>query len=88
MHENEIAKQIVDATLRAHMALGPGLLESVYQAALVYELEKRGLHVSPQQAIPVVYESVRIETGFLCGSGGGEQSDRGDQGSADHSPGT
>jgi GxxExxY protein len=64
MNENEIAQQIVDAALRVHMALGPGLLESVYQAALTYELEKRGLRVSPQQAIPVVYESVRIETGF------------------------
>lgn len=64
MHENEIAQQIVDAALRVHVALGPGLLESVYQAALAYELEKRGLRVSPQQAIPVVYESVRIETGF------------------------
>ena len=64
MNENEIAQQIVDAALRVHMALGPGLLESVYQAALVYELEKRGLRVSAQQAIPVVYESVRIETGF------------------------
>ena len=64
MDENEIAQQIVDAALRVHRALGPGLLESVYQAALVYELEKRGLRVSAQQAIPVVYESVRIETGF------------------------
>jgi GxxExxY protein len=66
MNENEIAQQIVDAALRVHRALGPGLLESVYQAALAYELEKRGLHVSPQQAIPVVYESVRIDTGFYA----------------------
>ena len=46
------------------MALGPGLLKSVYQAALEYEVKKRRLRVSPQQAIPVIYESVRIETGF------------------------
>jgi len=64
MNENEIAQQIVDAALRVHMALGPGLLESVYQAAMEYELNKRRLRVSPQQAIPVIYESVRIETGF------------------------
>jgi len=42
----------------------PGLLESVYEAALAYELEKRGLRITRQQAIPVVYESVRIHTGF------------------------
>jgi GxxExxY protein len=64
MNENEIAQQIVDAALRVHMALGPGLLESVYQAALEYELKERRLRVFPQQAIPVIYESVRIETGF------------------------
>ena len=64
MNENEVAQQIVDAALRVHMALGPDLLESVYQAALEYELKKRGLRVSPQQAIPVIYELVRIETGF------------------------
>jgi GxxExxY protein len=46
------------------MVLGPGLLESVYQAALAYELEKRGLRISREQAIPVVYESVQIQAGF------------------------
>jgi GxxExxY protein len=64
MNENEIAQQIVDAALRVHMTLGPGLLESVYQATLAYELEKRGLRVTRQQAIPVVYEAIRIDTGF------------------------
>jgi GxxExxY protein len=47
-------------------ALGPGLLESVYQAALAYELKKRGMRVAPQQAIPVVYEGVHIDTGFYA----------------------
>jgi GxxExxY protein len=64
MSENVVAKQIVDAAYRVHTTLGPGLLESVYQAALAYELEKRGLRVARQQAIPVVYEAVRIDTGF------------------------
>lgn len=59
-----MAQQIVDAAYRVHTTLGPGLLESVYQAALAYELGKRGLRVSREQAIPVVYESVRIQTGF------------------------
>jgi GxxExxY protein len=64
MDENAVARQIVDAAYRVHTTLGPGLLESVYEAALTYELEKRGLRVSRQQAIPVVYESVGIQTGF------------------------
>lgn len=64
MSENVVARQIVDAAYRVHTTLGPGLLESVYEAALAYELEKRGLRLSRQQAIPVVYEAVRIQTGF------------------------
>jgi len=63
---NAIANQIVDAAYRVHTTLGPGLLESVYQAALAYELEKRGMRVARQQAIPVVYEAVRIDTGFYA----------------------
>jgi GxxExxY protein len=64
MDENAVARQIVDAAYRVHTTLGPGLLESVYEAALAYELEKLALRVSRQQAIPVVYEEVRIQTGF------------------------
>lgn len=64
MTENAIAKEIVDAAFRIHTALGPGLLESVYDAVLSYELAQRGLRVSRQQPIPVVYGAVRIDTGF------------------------
>jgi GxxExxY protein len=64
MRENEIAKEIVDAAYKIHTTLGPGLLESVYETVLAYELERRGLSVVRQQAIPVVYESVRLEEGF------------------------
>lgn len=64
MTENAVAKQIVDVAFRVHRALGPGLLESVYEAVLAGELEKRGLSVARQQAIPVVYEGTRFETGF------------------------
>src|SRR5262249_9638559 len=49
---------------RIHTTLGPGLLESVYQTVLTYELGRRGLRAVSQQAIPVVYESIRIDTGF------------------------
>lgn len=64
MTENAIAQQIVDAAFRIHTTLGPGLLESVYDAVLVYELGRRGLHTVRQQPIPVVYEGVHIDTGF------------------------
>lgn len=64
MTENAIAKEIVDAAFRIHTTLGPGLLESVYQTVLAYELGRRGLRTVSQQAIPVVYENVRIDTGF------------------------
>jgi len=64
MTENAVAKQIVDVALRVHRALGPGLLESVYEAVLASELQKRGLSVIRQQAIPVVYEGTRFEIGF------------------------
>ena len=55
MTENAIAKEIVDAAFRIHRALGPGLLESVYDAVLAYELGRRGLRAVRQQPIPVVY---------------------------------
>jgi GxxExxY protein len=64
MTENQIAKGVVDAAFRIHSQLGPGLLESVYEVILVSELEKRGLRVIRQQAIPVVYEQIHLETGF------------------------
>ena len=64
MTENEVAKQIVDAAYRVHTSLGPGLLESVYEVVLAYELEKRGLHTVRQQAVPIVYQGIRIEMGF------------------------
>ena len=64
MTENDVAKQVVDAAFKIHTTLGPGLLESVYEAVLAYELKQRGLQVARQQAIPVVYESVHLEEGF------------------------
>jgi len=64
MNENEVAKQIVDGSFRVHTSLGPGLLESVYETVLAYELEQRGLHTVRQQPIPVLYQGIRIEMGF------------------------
>ena len=64
MTENEVAKVIVDCAYKVHTTLGPGLLESVYEAALAYDLGKRGLQVERQKPLPVVYENVRLEEGF------------------------
>src|ERR1035441_10365323 len=62
-----MAKQIVDAAFGIHTTLGPGLLESFYHAVLAYELAQRGLRTVSQQAIPVVYGTIRIDIGFLAG---------------------
>jgi GxxExxY protein len=64
MTENAIAREIVDAAYRVHTVLGPGLLETVYEAALSHELKRRGLFVSRQELIPVIYEGIRIAAGF------------------------
>ncbi len=64
MTENETSKIIVDSAFKIHTTLGSGLLESVYEAVLAYELEKRGCKIIRQQAIPVIYETVRLEVGF------------------------
>jgi GxxExxY protein len=61
---NQITGQIVDAAFRVHSALGPGLLESVYEACMLHELGKRGLKVQSQVALPVVYDGIRLETGL------------------------
>ena len=60
----EIARTIVHSAIRIHKALGPGLLESVYQKCLTYELEKSGLKVACEVPLPVKYEEVNIDIGF------------------------
>lgn len=64
MHENEISYAIRGAAFKVHSALGPGLLESVYESALTYELRKDGFNVLTQLGVPVVYEEVEMEQGF------------------------
>jgi len=61
---NEIARQTVDAAFAVHTALGPGLLESVYEVCLVHELRKRGLTVRQQVVLPVHYDGVRLDAGL------------------------
>ena len=64
MHENEVAKIIVDVAFQIHTKLGPGLLESVYEAVMIHELRKRGLHVESQVAMPVEWDGIRLDLGF------------------------
>ncbi len=60
----EIATIIVDAAIKVHRALGPGLLESAYQHCLAYELRKRGLQVETEVALPIIYDGERIDVGY------------------------
>ncbi len=64
MDLNEISGQIIDAAMKVHSALGAGLLESAYEACLLYELHKRGLQAVSQVQLPVVYETVKIDVGY------------------------
>ena len=64
MTPNAISAHIVDAALQTHRSLGPGLLESVYQAVLAAELRDRGLQVVEQQCIPVIYKGQNLGTAF------------------------
>ena len=64
MTENEIGTIVVDAAVKIHMALGPGLLESVYEVVLAHELSKRGLHVERQVPIAIEYDGIRFDEGF------------------------
>lgn len=62
--ENEIATIILDCAIVIHRSLGPGLLESAYEAALVYELKNKGLKAEHQKPMPLVYREVHLETGY------------------------
>ena len=64
MTENEISKIIVNTCYNIHVGLGPGLLESVYEEILYYELSNKGLNVTRQKAIPVIWKDIKMEIGF------------------------
>ena len=64
MTENEIAKIIVNTCYKIHVELGPGLLESVYEEILHYELLQLGLKVERQKAIPVIWDDLKMDIGF------------------------
>ena len=64
MTENEIGKIVVDCAFKVHQELGPGLLESTYEACLMFELKEAGLKVVSQRALPVIYKDVKLEVGY------------------------
>ena len=64
MNRNDISGAVVDAAMKIHSALGPGLLESAYAVCLKHELIKRGLKVASEVPLPVVYDGVRLESGY------------------------
>ena len=64
MTENEISAIVVDVCYKIHVKLGPGLLESVYEAILFHELSKRGLSVERQKPLPVVWDGIKLDIGF------------------------
>jgi len=64
MTENELSSIVFNAGLKIHKTLGPGLLESAYEECLCYELQKSGLSVGKQKALPLVYEEVKLDIGY------------------------
>ncbi|MBS4039578.1 MAG: GxxExxY protein [Flavobacteriales bacterium] len=64
MTENELSSKIIGAAIEVHKQLGPGLLESSYEACLVYELKLLGLNIKQQLALPIVYKDVKLDAGY------------------------
>lgn len=64
MNENDIGRIVVDCAVRLHIALGPGLFETVYEVLLAHRLQKAGLKVKRQVPIPIEFEGIRFDEGF------------------------
>lgn len=64
MIENDLSRIIVDCCFRIHNTLGPGLLESVYEELLAYEIQKQGISIRRQQGIAVIYDHIKMDMGF------------------------
>lgn len=64
MNINDISGAVVDAAMKVHTALGPGLLESAYEACLKHELGKRGFKALSQVILPVIYDGVEVDAGY------------------------
>ena len=66
MTENQVTGEIIDSCIKIHRKLGPGLLESVYESVLAFELRTRGFDVALQVPVQVCYEGINLEVGFRC----------------------
>jgi GxxExxY protein len=64
MTANEVSRYIITAAMKVHSALGPGLLESAYEACLAHELRKAGLKLEIQIGLPVIYDGIRLDVGY------------------------
>jgi GxxExxY protein len=64
MEINKVSGSIINAAMRVHSILGPGLLENAYESCLIHELRKAGLKIETQPALPVVYDGVKIDAGY------------------------
>ena len=64
MRDDELTRAIIGAAIMVHRRLGPGLLESAYEACLAHEISKLGLRVERQKPVPLIYDSVRLDCGF------------------------
>ncbi len=64
MELNQISGKIIECAIKVHRALGPGMLESAYEACLFYELHKAGLKVEKQVTLPIVYDGTKIDAGY------------------------
>ncbi len=64
MEENRITEIIIGCAIKVHKAIGPGLLESAYEACLAYEILKSGLEIEKQKPLPLIYETVNLDCGY------------------------
>lgn len=64
MGSGDLTQEVIGAAIKIHRRLGPGLLESAYEACLAYEVEKLGLRVERQKAVPLIYDAVKLDCGF------------------------
>jgi GxxExxY protein len=64
MNDNQLSGMVIDAAMRVHSALGPGLLESAYEACLLHELRKKNIRVESQVSLPVVYDGIKLDVGY------------------------
>jgi GxxExxY protein len=64
MGKGDLTPEIIGAAIKVHRRLGPGLLESAYEACLAYELETLGFRVERQKAVPLIYDAVKLDCGF------------------------